>query len=106
MVHGSWPSPQAQAGTASTKEEDHKRLETFDVSEPSLYKKWRRRAELYPLAFPTTFPKERWGAKLLEYLRGGAEESAEDLPLEKIMAEDRYQKVLSILDDKFQPQGA
>ena len=32
---------------SGAKEEDHKRLKTFDGSDSSLYKKRRRRAELY-----------------------------------------------------------
>ena len=88
--------------SSGLKEEDHKRLEAFDGTDTSLYKKWRRRAELYLMALPTTFPKERWGAKLVEHLRGEAEECVEDLPLEKIMAEDGYKTVFSILDEKYQ----
>ena len=50
------------------KDDDNKKLEVFDGSEPATYKRWRRRAELHLRALPLTFSTERWGPKLLEYV--------------------------------------
>ncbi|CAE7603031.1 unnamed protein product [Symbiodinium sp. CCMP2592] len=78
-----------------------RKLEIFDGSNPANYKKWRRRAELHLLSLPSTFSKEKWGPKLLEYVHGEAEETLEDLSIEKITKEDGYKQILAILDDKY-----
>ena len=82
-------------------EESKGRLEVFDGSNPSGYRKWRRRAELYLLALPSNYSKERWGPKLLEFIQGEAEEALEDLSIEKVTAETGYKDIFSILDDKY-----
>ncbi|CAE7833538.1 rluD [Symbiodinium sp. KB8] len=88
----------AMSGTS--KEEERPRLERFDGTKPSEYRRWRRKAELMLLALPTTFTKDRWGAKVLEYLAGEAEEVCENSPLEKIVKEDGHKLVFEGLDGK------
>ena len=58
---------------SSSKDEERTKLERFDGTEPSTYKKWRRKAELMLLSLPTTYEKNRWGPKLCEYISGEAE---------------------------------
>ena len=53
-------------------------------------------------ALPTTFSKERWGPKLLEYVQGEAEELFEDVSLDKLTSEDGHVLVFQILDEKYQ----
>ncbi|CAE7898284.1 unnamed protein product, partial [Symbiodinium sp. KB8] len=62
---------------------------------------WRRKAELMLLALPNTYTKERWGAKLLEFVAGEAEEVCEALPLEKITKEGGHTLILEALDERY-----
>ncbi|CAE6959443.1 GIP [Symbiodinium sp. CCMP2456] len=83
------------------KDEDKPKLERFDGSQPSSYRRWRRKAELMLLALPNTYTKDRWGAKLLEYISGEAEEVCEALPLEKVIKEDGHKLIFEALDGKY-----
>ena len=53
------------------------------------------------LALPTTYTKDRWGAKLLEYVSGEAEEVCEGLALEKITKEDGHKLIFEALDGRY-----
>ncbi|CAE7199062.1 RE1 [Symbiodinium sp. CCMP2592] len=83
------------------KEEERPKLERFDGTQPSTYKKWRRKAMLMLMALPTTYTKDRWGAKLMEYLAGEAEEVCEALPIEKLVKEGGHDLVFEALDAKY-----
>ena len=85
---------------SGTKDDDRK-LETFDGSDPSAYRRWRRRAELHLLALPSTFTKERWGPKLLEYVSGEAEDLLEDIPMADLTKDDGHMRVFKVLDEKY-----
>lgn len=87
---------------SSSKDEERTKLERFDGTEPSTYKKWRRKAELMLLSLPTTYEKSRWGPKLCEYISGEAEELIEHLTISQLCNEDGYAKVLEALDEKYQ----
>ncbi|CAE7889512.1 unnamed protein product, partial [Symbiodinium necroappetens] len=83
------------------KDEERPRLERFDGSQPSTYRRWRRKAELMLLALPNTYTKDRWGAKLLEYVGGEAEEVCEALPLDKITKDGGHTLILEALDERY-----
>lgn len=83
------------------KDDERPRLERFDGSQPSLYKRWRRKAELMLLALPNTYTKDRWGAKLLEFVGGEAEEVCEALSIEKITKEGGHTAILEALDERY-----
>ena len=87
--------------SGSEDRDDKPRLEKFDGSMPSQYRKWRRKAQLMLLALPTTFSKDRWGAKLLEHLSGEAEEVCEGLSLDKLTKDDGHELVFQTLDAKY-----
>ena len=87
--------------SGSGHKEDDRKVEIFDGSDASQYRRWRRRAELHLLALPTTFNKERWGPKLLEWVSGEVEELLEDISAEKLREEDGYTLVFKALDDKY-----
>ncbi|CAE7172674.1 unnamed protein product [Symbiodinium microadriaticum] len=53
------------------------------------------------LALPNTYTKDRWGAKLLEFLAGEAEEVCEALPLDKIIKEGGHTLILEALDERY-----
>ncbi|CAE7838460.1 avt3 [Symbiodinium sp. CCMP2592] len=83
------------------KDEERPRLERFDGSQPSTYRRWRRKAELMLLALPNTCSKDRWGAKLLEYVAGEAEEVVEGLPLEKVINDGGHLLILEAPDARY-----
>ena len=87
---------------SGSKDDEKVRLERFDGTEPAVYKRWRRKAELMLLALPSTFEKSRWGPKLCEYISGEAEELIEHLSITDLCKEDGYVKVLEALDEKYQ----
>ena len=86
---------------ATVKEEDRAKLEKFDGTDPSAYKRWRRKAELMLLALPNTFEKSRWGPKLCEYVSGEAEELIEDISVADLCKEGGYKDMLDALDQKY-----
>ena len=45
------------------KEDERPKLERFDGSQPSSYRRWRRKAELMLLALPNTYTKDQMGCK-------------------------------------------
>ena len=53
------------------------------------------------LALPSTYPKERWGPKLLEYIQGEAEDALEHLSIKKVTSETGYADLLSVLGDRY-----
>ena len=83
------------------KEEERPKLERFDGTQPATYRKWRRKAELMLLALPTTYSKDRWGAKLMEFLSGEAEEVCEGIALEKIIKEGGHEIIFETLDGRY-----
>ena len=78
--------------------------EAFDGTNPVAYKRWKRRAQLTLAALPTTVPKEKWGPRLLHYIKGFAELVCETLPVEKLCEEKGEQLIFELLDDKYRPQ--
>lgn len=86
---------------STVKEEDRTKLEKFDGSDASTYRKWRRKAELMLLTLPTTFEKSRWGPKLCEYIAGEAEELVEHISIQDLCKENGYKLVLRALDEKY-----
>ncbi|CAE7765863.1 unnamed protein product [Symbiodinium sp. CCMP2456] len=84
------------------KDDERPKLERFDGTVPSMYRRWKRKAQLMLLALPTTYTKDRWGAKLMEYVAGEAEEVCETLPLDKLVKEGGHELVFQALDAKYQ----
>ncbi len=72
------------AGTA----EDKNQLETFDGSDPSLDRAWKRRAQLMIAGLPSTVGKIKHGARLMQHIKGEAELLLETLSVEDIIKED------------------
>jgi len=83
------------------KEGQTKSLDKFSGQDTSDYRRWRRRAELYLAALPTTIPEKKWGAKLMEHLSGEAEELMDQLAIEDLLKDDGYKMVLNLLDEKY-----
>ena len=83
------------------RDDEKPRVERFDGSAPATYRRWRRRAELMLSALPNTYTKDRWGAKLLEFLSGEAEEVVESLPLDKITKDGGHTLILEALDVRY-----
>ena len=83
------------------KEDERPKLERFDGSQPSFYRRWRRKAELMLLALPNTYTKDRWGAKLLEYISGEAKEPREHVPLSDLVKEKGHELIFKALDERY-----
>ena len=90
------------ASAAGTEVSAH-RLERFDGRDPSAYKRWRRRAELMLISLPSTYPKEKLGPKLIEFLAGDAELATEHLSVEGAATEGGEKKIFKVLDKRFKP---
>lgn len=86
---------------SAEKEGNTKSLDKFTGEDASEYRKWRRRAQLYLMALPTTIPEKKWGAKLLEHLAGEAEELMEAVDIDEITKETGWKTVLDALDEKY-----
>ena len=80
------------------------RLEAFDGSDPAAYRNWKRRAQLMLAALPSTVSKEKYGARLMEVIRGEAEMLLETLEVSEIIKENGEKKIFTILDEKYLPQ--
>lgn len=76
------------------------KLDCFDGSDVSQYKKWRRRASLMIMSRPTNYPAEKHGRKLTEYIKGEAEQACEHIPLGKAGG---HNLILKTLDEKYKP---
>ena len=79
------------------------KLDKYDGSDPSAYKRWRRRAAIMLMSLPTTYPAEKHGAKLMEYLTGDAEQACEYIDLEDLGKEGGEKLVLKALDERYKP---
>ena len=87
--------------SAASRDDERPKLDRFDGSDVAAYRKWRRKAELMLMALPSTIGKEKWGAKLCEYLHGEAEEVAEGVELEKVMSEGGHKLIFNLLDARY-----
>lgn len=79
------------------------RLEKFDGSDPSAYKKWRRRAELMLISLPSTYGVEKLGPRLMEYVTGEAELAVEHVSVEDLAKANGQQLVFQALDERYKP---
>ena len=84
--------------------DDRSKLEIFDGSDPSSYRAWKRRAKLMIAGLPTTVGPAKYGARLMEFVKGEAEALLETVDVEEIIKEDGEKAVFGILDDKYLPQ--
>ena len=53
---------------------------------------------------PTTVPKEKYGPRLMEFIKGEAEILLESVPLDKLCAEGGDKAIFKLLDEKCSPQ--
>ena len=87
-----------------TTADDRPLLETFDGTEPGAYRKWKGRAQLMLAALPSTVQREKFGARLMQYIKGEAELVCETIDVEKPCAEGGDKAIFSLVDDKYGPQ--
>ena len=88
---------------ASGLEANQSRLERFDGSDPTLYKRWKRRAALMLISLPSTYAASKLGPKLMEYVTGDAELAVEHLKVEDIAKTGGEQEIFKILDERYMP---
>lgn len=80
------------------------RLDAFAGSDPAAYKMWRRRAKMMLAGLPTTVGAAKYGARLMELVKGEAEVLVETLDVEEIIPEDGDKKIFAPLDETYMPQ--
>ena len=79
------------------------RLERFDGTDPSSYRRWKRRAQLMLIGLPNTYPAEKLGPKLMEFLSGDAELAVEHIKVEDLAKAGGEKAVFKALDERFKP---
>ena len=80
--------------------DEKSRLETFDGSNPGMYRLRRRRAQLMIAGLPTTVPKEKYGPRIREYIKGEAEALLETILVEELIKKDGDKETWLVLDEK------
>ena len=68
-----------------------------------MYRLWKRRAQLMVAALPNTIPKEKYGPRLMQYVKGEAEQLCEGITVEDLCSEGGDVKIFKLLDEKFGP---
>ena len=87
----------------SSEASSNTRLEKFNGTDPSLYKRWKRRAQLMLIALPSTFSEEKLGPKLMEFLTGEAELAVEHIAVEELCKSGGAQRIFTALDERYGP---
>lgn len=88
-------------GDDETATSEKAKLEVFDGKDPSLYRLWKRRAQLLLASLPSTISKEKYGPKLMSYIGGEAENLLESLEIEKICSDGGDKLIWTVLDEKY-----
>jgi hypothetical protein len=89
--------------TSSAADEDGK-LDTFDGSDPSQYRLWKRRARLMLAGLPSTVTAAKFGARLMKYVKGEAESLLETIDVDTLVKEGGDEEIFKVLDEKYLPQ--
>ena len=55
------------------------------------------------MSLPTTYPTEKHGPKLMEYLGGEAEQACEHIPIDELGKEGGHLTVFKALDERYKP---
>ena len=84
--------------------DERSKLEQFDGSDPGAYRMWKRRAKLMLAGLPTTVGKERYGARLMEFVKGEAEALLETIDVEDLIKAEGDKLIFNALDEKYLPQ--
>ena len=69
---------------ASATGEDKVTLEAFDDSAPKEYRKWQRRMQLMLASLPSTVAKEKLGPRLMQHMKGEAEQLCETIGVQDL----------------------
>ena len=87
---------------ASPGDEKQGTIENFDGSDPRSYRLWKRRAHLLIASLPTTVSKEKYGPRLMQYIKGEAELLCQGISVEDLCSEGGEGKIFKLLDEKAQ----
>ena len=88
------------AGEDSVGDGVRAKLDIFDGTDPSLYRQWKRRAQLMIASLPSTISESKFGPKLMGYISGEAEALLESLPVDKICKVGGEEEIWKLLDEK------
>lgn len=97
------PCPRFRGSAMASLSEEKGRIESFDGSDPGMYRRWKRRAQLMLAALPSTVSEAKYGPRLMEFIKGEAETLLEQIPVDDL-TQTGGDKIWAILDEKFGPQ--
>ena len=80
------------------------KLECIDGSDPSVYRQWKRRAQLMIASLPSTINEKKYGPKLMGFISGEAESLLESLGIDKLCSDGGDKLIWQVLDEKYGPQ--
>ena len=98
------PCPRFRGSAMASLSEEKGRIESFDGSDPGMYRRWKRRAQLMLAALPSTVSEAKYGPRLMEFIKGEAETLLEQIPVDDLTQTGGDKKIWAILDEKFGPQ--
>ena len=87
---------------ASGLEASQPRLERFDGSDLTTYKRWKRRAAVMLISLPSTHAANKLGLKPMEFVTGDAV-AVEHLKVEDIAKTGGEQEIFRVLDERYMP---
>ena len=79
-------------------------IEFFDGTDATLYKTWKRKAQVKLLGLPTTIPKHKFAVKVLESLAGEAADLFENYDLDELHKDDAEKIIWKVLDAEYLPK--
>ena len=99
--------PQKEASAlamASAGDEKRGTIENFDGSDAGSYRLRKRPAQLLIASLPTTVSKEKYGPRLMQYVKGEAEQLCEGISVKEQCSEGGEGKIFKLLDEKYGPR--
>ena len=89
---------------ASLDRDDRSKLDVFDGTDHGQYRTWKRRAQLMLAGLPSTVASAKHGARLMEFVKGEAEQLLDTLDVEDLIKEGGAKLIFETLDAKYMPQ--
>ena len=80
------------------------RLEVFTGADPTLYRMWKRRAQLMLASLPSTISEKKYGPKLMSFVSGEAEHLLDHIEVSKLCEEGGDRLIFAALDEKYGPR--
>lgn len=95
---------QRRAMATGSAGDERSKLDSFDGSDPGAYRLWKRRARLMLAGLPSTVNERKYGARLMEFVKGEAETLLETIDIDVLTKEGGDKAIFAMLDEKYLPQ--